>query len=150
MSNLSWPRWRRDLLVGLFGMLLSLFVSVPCCWAAICHERNLAHRNLIDEATRAALQLGMADDNASAEIFRVETDAVAPEVPQGAHLLIDKKAPPRAAGDIVVFRVDDKTFLGRVVAIRPNDAGYLIGRNGEANREVTTEAVIGRGVLNTR
>jgi hypothetical protein len=142
------PRWRRDLLFTLLGALASLLLTAPLAWAALRHERDLAQRNLIDDATRAALDFGLAQDNSAAEVFSVETDAIAPEVPQGAHLLIDKKSPPRAAGDVVVFRVGDRTFLGRVVAIQTD--GFVIGRNGELDRVVRANDVIGRGVLNTR
>ena len=48
----------------------------------------------------AYLEFGAAD-RAGADLLTVTTDAVVPEVPQGARLLIDKKARTYAAGDIV-------------------------------------------------
>ena len=117
MARLRWSRWRRDLVAGLIGMVASLAVCVPCSWAAIRREREKTQRNLLSEATQAALQFGMAVGASSAEIFSVETDAITPEVPKGAHLLIDKQTPPKAVGDIVVFRREDRTYLGRIQAV---------------------------------
>jgi hypothetical protein len=166
--------WRRDLLVGVLASLLTAAALVPLGWAAVRGQRrqaedarNLAlqvarladqqaaaaddrlRRNLVDQAANL-LDFHVAGDNPDAEIFHVTTDAVAPEVPAGAHLLIDKKAAAFGVGDIVVFRVADKNYLGRVRAV-DREAGLLtVGRNGEPDRRVPGGDVLGRGVLNTR
>ncbi len=89
-------------------------------------------------------------EKAEAEAMRVMTDAVAPEIPQGAYVLIDKKPAAYKTGDIIVFRVGDNNYLGRVVAVEPAADRLTVGRNHEADRQVERKDVIGRGVLNTR
>ena len=65
-------------------------------------------------------------------------------------MLIDKKAAAYAVGDIVVFRVGENNYLGRVVAVDKQAGRMTVGRNGEEKRQVALSAVLGRGVLNTR
>jgi hypothetical protein len=50
----------------------------------------------------------------------------------------------------VVYRVDGKNYLGRVVAAEPKSDRLTIGRNGEPNRQVPIKEMLGRGVMNTR
>jgi hypothetical protein len=167
-------RWRRDLIVGGLASVLTVAVLAPLCWAELHKQReqgefaerlalhavrlaqqdaeqarDQAKRALVDQAADLLGNLG-GPEKGEAAALRVATDAVAPEVPQGAYLLIDKKAATYAIGDIIVFRVGDNNFLGRVVAV-DKDANLLtIGRNDEANRKVAFDSVLGRGVLNTR
>src|SRR5262245_48363375 len=128
MSGPWWRGWRRDVIVGSLAALLTAGVLVPLAWAShrsgqeqaekarndaraaarlaeekaaeAERQRNLAHRALVQEAAEIA---GL-DDKAGAEVLRVSTDAVSPEVPKDAWLLIDKKASSWTPGDIVVFR----------------------------------------------
>ena len=109
-------------------------------------QRALAQRHLVEQAADFA---GLGDQ-ADAAILRVTTAAVAPEIPKGAHLLIDKKAAAYAVGDIVIYAVAGKNYLGRVLAVEQAAGRLTIGRNGEANRQVPCGDVLGRGVLNTR
>ena len=90
------------------------------------------------------------NDPSGAEVMRVSSKAITPEVPEGAYLLIDKKASSYVAGDIVVFREDDRNYLGRVLSFDKVADRMTIARNGELNREVRAADLIGRGVLNTR
>jgi hypothetical protein len=174
MSVLSSRGWRRDMLASGLSSLLTALVLVPCAWASCRNEadqaqsarweaqvmawqlerkteeaaqqRDLAQRALLE---RAADFAGFGD-KAGAEAMRVSTDAVSPEVPKDAWLLIDKKATTWEAGDIVVFRQDGLNFLGRVVAIEKARGRLTIGRNGEATREIAVADLLGRGALNTR
>jgi hypothetical protein len=174
MIRLRWATWRHDLLVGLLASFLTAAVLVPVGWAAVRgqreqaesarqmaqalvllarqqtaeadRQRDRAQRNLVDQA---ADFVGLGD-RMEAEVFRVSTAAIAPEMPEGAHLLIDKKATSYAVGDIVVFRVEDKNYLGCVVAVEQAAGRLRVGRNGEEDRLVALSDVLGRGVLNTR
>jgi hypothetical protein len=161
-----WPTWRRDLLVGLLASCVTASVLAPIGWASLRQEqtekahlvsqleakflqaRDQVQRNLVEQAAKAYLDFSGGGDLAETEIFQVTTDTIAPEVPQGAHLLIDKKAATFAVGDIVVFRDGGNNYLGRVVAADP--ARLTVGRNGQENRSVAISSVVGRGVLNTR
>ena len=172
--NIRWTTWRRDLLIGLAASLLTASVLVPIGWAAVRgqHDEAEAARKSAREAAllaeqkaaeadeqraqaRRALMAQAADfagftDRSVAEIMSVSSKAIAPEVPEGARLLIDKKASSYTAGDIVVFKVGDRNYLGRVLAVDRATGRLTIGRNGEADREVAVGDVLGRGVLNTR
>lgn len=174
MSGFAAGRWRRDLMVGGLASLLTALVLVPVAWASHRSQkeeaeaarqevraaallaqqkaaeaeehRARAQRALVEQAADFA---GMAD-RADAEAMRVMTDAVAPEVPKDAWILIDKKASTYAVGDIVVVRDGDKNYLGRVVALDKSAGRMTVARNGEKNRDVKLADVLGRGVLNTR
>ena len=177
MIRLRLTPWRRDLLVGLLASLLTASVLVPLGWAAVREQRDqadvarkkaeavalraeqsaveaaqqraLAKRNLIDQALDSALLPGFAD-RSEAEVRSVTTSAVAPEIPEGAHVLIDKKASSFAVGDIVIYRVEGNYYLGRVVVVDKASGRLTVGRNGEPDRQVLVGDVVGRGVLNTR
>lgn len=174
MIHLRWMFWRRDLLVSLLASGLTASVLLPFAWSAMrdqqeqaatarklaqaaslladqraaeaAQQHALAQKNLIDQATDFA---GFGD-KPDAEVLQVSTDAVAPEIPKLAHVLIDKRATIYARGDIVVYRIDDKNYLGRVVDVDMEARQLTVGRNGEANRQVAIGDVVGRAVLNTR
>jgi hypothetical protein len=174
MNSGCWTTWRRDLLVAALASLLTAGALVPIGWSAVRAER--ARTDAIQEMAEAlrqraeqrpadldlerikaqrALLEQAADftgfgDKSEAEVLHVTTRAVSPEVPKDAHLLIDKKATTYAIGDIVIYRVEDNNYLGRVVALSKDNTRLTLGRNGEPNREVAVSAVVGRGVLNTR
>jgi hypothetical protein len=99
----------------------------------------------------AVLALGLLTVRiAVAESFSVSTDAIAPEVPKGAHLIVYKLASSFDAGDIVAYREGDKTYLGRVVAVDVAAHQLTVARNAEPNQTVALDKIIGRGILNTR
>jgi type II secretory pathway pseudopilin PulG len=172
----SWirTRWRRDVLVGLLASVLTAAALGSVGWAALLQQReraeearhlalqaarlarqeaaqarDQAQRALVDQAADVIGNLG-GPANAEAEALRVSTAAVAPEIPQGAYVLIDKKAATYAVGDIVVFRVGPNNLLGRVVALDREAGRITVGRNQEANRQIALGDVLGRAVLNTR
>ncbi|HEV3164735.1 MAG TPA: S24/S26 family peptidase [Isosphaeraceae bacterium] len=174
MNQIRWTRWRRDLLIGGTASFLTAAVLVTLGQAAILGRRQQAEtamrlalqaahqaeqkaaetkdqasRDLVNAAADALLEF-RGGDRADSDILQVSSDAVAPEVPKGGYLLIDKKAASYPVGDIVVVRVEDKNYLGRVVAFNKAAGRLTIGRNGEANREVAVDDVMGRGVLNSR
>lgn len=166
--------------MSLLAALLTAMVLVPIGWAAMNGQRDQAEaarrlalqaarlaevneaaardqaqRNLVEQAADAIRLFGdggggVAGDKAESELFKVSTEAVTPEIPRGAHVLIDKQTSAYLAGDIVVYRVEDKSYLGRAIAVDQAAGHMTVGRNGEANRQVEISEVIGRGVLNTR
>jgi hypothetical protein len=174
MLSLFRTGWRRDLLTGLLAAVLTVAVLVPLGWAALEQQRQRAeddHRQALEAARLARQEAAQARDQAQralveqaadvlggfggpqksdAEAMRVTTGAVAPELPEGSYLLIDKKASSYAVGDIVVFRVGENKYLGRVLAVDKEAGRMTVGRNREADRQVALSAVLGRGVLNTR
>jgi hypothetical protein len=166
--------WRRDVLVGLLASVLTGAVLLPLSRAALVRQREQAdaaqrlalqavrlarqeagqardqtQRLLVDQAADFLGDLGSLD-KAEAEALRVTTRAVTPEIPEGAYLLIDKKAAVYAVGDIVVFRLGENNYLGRVVAVDREAGRLTVGRNNEADRGMAFNDVLGRGVLNTR
>jgi hypothetical protein len=174
MMHIHWTRWRRDLLVGVLASVLTIALMVPFGWAAVRdhreqaeaarhmaqaaallaeqkaseadRQRAQAQRNLVAEAVDFA---GLTE-GADTEVLRVTSRAVTPELPENSWLLIDKKAATYAVGDIVIYRVDDRTYLGRVVAVDQAAGQLTVGRNGEANRQLAFRDVVGRGAMNTR
>src|SRR5262245_9684314 len=173
--KVSWTNWRRDLLVGLLSCLITTTVAVPVGWAAVvdyCQKADMARsqavdaaqaaekratraqeqaqRNLLDEAAKLLRDFNGEGEQTEGEVLRVTTKAVEPEIPEGALVLIDKKAASYAIGDILIYRADGKSFLARVVQIDRTADRLMVGRNGEANREIQSKEVAGRGVLNTR
>ena len=64
--------------------------------------------------------------------------------------MIDKNAKDFAGGDIVVFKVGDKNYLARVVAVNKKAGRVTIERKGEPARQVPLADILGRGMLNTR
>ena len=173
MRPASWATWRRDLLVGVSASMLTASVLVPVGWTAVRDQRYeveaarrmalesellakkraaeageqriKAERTLLDQAIDFA-----GIDRSETEVMQVTTKAVVPEVPEGAHLLIDKKATAYAVGDIVIFRAEGRNYLGRIVTLE-KEAGFVtLGRNGEASRRLALKDLVGRGVLNTR
>jgi hypothetical protein len=177
MMRIRWTTWRRDVLVGVLASALTASLLVPLGWAAVRDQREQAaaahrtaeaaqqlaeqkaaeaeeqraytQRKLIEDAADFAGVVGIAGKG-EAEVMHVTTAAVSPEVPRGAHLLIDKKAPAYAAGDIVIYRAGGNNYLGRVVSVDKESGRLTLGRNGEDNRHVAAGDVVGRGVLNTR
>lgn len=83
------------------------------------------------------------------QIYRVENDAVAPEIPVGSHVFVFKLQRTFVAGDIIVYR-GFTNMLGRVVQDGPRDGLLLIERRGEQPQAVAMSDVIGKVVFNTR
>lgn len=174
MNSPGSRRWWRDVLVGGLASLLTAVVFVPYAWAshrkleeaaeAARHEAEVAARRAEEKAAEAEQQRDLAHramleqaadftgfgDKAAADVMRVMTAAVTPEVPKGAWLLIDKKASSYVAGDIAIFRDGGNNYLGRVVAVDKGAGRVTVGRNGEENRVIDVNQLAGRGVLNTR
>jgi hypothetical protein len=147
--------WLRDLIVGSLASLLTSLAVVPFAWAsqhrgqqqveaarqeaqaavALAEQKSveadqqhaLAQRALIEQVANFA---GFSD-KAGAELMRVTTDAISPEVPKDGWLLIDKKSSSWSIGDIVVFRQGVNNYLGRVVAFDKVGGRLKVARNGE-------------------
>ncbi len=84
------------------------------------------------------------------EVFRVEAQAVRPEVSSGSRVLVYKLARTYGPGDIVLYRRDGRRMLGRVTQAGPADGKVLVERNGEAPRAVAVADIVGKVVVNTR
>jgi hypothetical protein len=164
-------RYQRDVLVFVLGSAATALVfSVPFAKAlqgeraraaqaldaareaeqSAATTREQSQRNLLDQAAHLLRDFEGDGGKAESDVLKVSTNAVAPELPEGAYLLIDKKPSGYAIGDIVVYRVDGKNYLGRVIAAEPKSDQLTIGRNGEPNRQVPIKDMLGRGVMNTR
>ena len=85
-----------------------------------------------------------------ASCYYAVTDAVSPEVPRNARLLVYKIGSSFKANDIIVFRENGIEKLGRVVAVNKATGKVTIGRNKKANVTVKLEDVIGRVVFSTQ
>jgi hypothetical protein len=174
MRSLLRTGWRREVLVGLLASVLTGAVLVPLGWAALEQQRERteeasrralqaeraaqqdvepvrdpAQQALVDKAADALSNLG-GPERADIEALRATTRAVTPEVPQGAYMLIDKKASTYNVGDIVVYRLGGNKCLGRVLAVEKEFGRLRVGRNQEPERHIPLSDVLGRGVVNTR
>jgi hypothetical protein len=173
MTGMHWRSWRRDLLVALIASVFTALALAPIAWAAVRAEREQAQavRDQAEAARRQAEQMPAEiepfrleaaqdlrelfarftgiEDQTEIEPLKVTTAAVTPEIPREARALIDRKAKSYAVGDIILYRVEDRNYLGRVVAA-PKDGRLTVGRNGEANREIAAGEVVGRVAVNTR
>lgn len=114
--------WKRGVLAGVLGSLLTGAILVPLGWALMKQQRaqaeeaqrraedtaeiarreaaqarDQARRGLVEQAADALTNLG-GPEKADAEALRVSSDAVTPEIPQGAYLLIDRKSAAYAVG----------------------------------------------------
>jgi hypothetical protein len=85
---------------------------------------------------------------AVAESFIAKTATVSPEVPTGSFVIVYKLASQFAPGDIIAYRDDATTFLGRVV--ESNDGSLQVARDNKAPEGVARKAIIGRVVVATR
>ncbi|HJT33227.1 MAG TPA: hypothetical protein VJ783_14380 [Pirellulales bacterium] len=111
MHGFTSNRWRRDVLVGLLAAVFTGGVLAPLGWAALQQQRGEAaklQRSALEAAALARRDAAIAHDqaqrallnqaadvlanfggpaNADAEMTRVTTKAVTPEIPEGAYLL---------------------------------------------------------------
>ena len=119
-------------------------------------RRATAKRWAIRKARRAAwgiavaLPLALGVRAAVAETFRATTDAVAPEVPRDARVLVYKLARSYHGGDIVAYHTDagGAVRLGRVVSADAH--GVTVHRSAEGDAVVPADRLVGRVVLSTR
>jgi tRNA A-37 threonylcarbamoyl transferase component Bud32 len=84
------------------------------------------------------------------EAYRVENDAVYPEIPRHSRVWVYKLAHVFEAGDVIVYHRDNKNMLGRVVQSELNNGTLLIERRHEDPIQVAASDIIGRVVLSTR
>ena len=82
--------------------------------------------------------------------FRAMTDAMAPDVPQGSHVLVFKLARDYLPGDIAAFRTKDSNQLGRVVEAGPKEGRLLVQRRNESPQLIPADDLIGKVILNMR
>ena len=76
------------------------------------------------------------------EAYIVPGDCAGPEVPRGSRVLAWKLTSTYVPRDLVVYRFDGQTNLGRVV--RNDGSDLIVNRNGEPDAKVAREAVIGK------
>jgi signal peptidase I len=76
------------------------------------------------------------------EAFIVPGDCAGPEVPRGSRVLAWKLTKKFVPHDLVVYRFDGQTNLGRVV--RNDGADLIVNRNGEPDAKVARDDVIGK------
>src|SRR5262245_13737238 len=110
-----WKRWRRDLVAAAIGSCLTVLVLVPVSWASARQQALESRRDLLAAAAGAYFQ-NLEGGQPEAEIRQIASDAVAPELPIGAFVLIDRKAQAYEPGDIVAFVDGENHYVGRVVA----------------------------------
>ena len=98
-----------------------------------------------------ALVLNLTFRTVVAQGFRATGGAVAPEVPAGARVWAYKLSSSYNKGDIVIFRRENgRAYLGRVVSVDHAAEEMTVGRNGEQDRVVQLDRLVGRVVLTTR
>ena len=80
--------------------------------------------------------------------YRAVGASVAPEIPAGSRVLAWRIAPTFAPGDIAVYQDGERTFLGRIVAVRETE--LVLIRNNQPEKTVARESIVGRVILTTR
>ena len=76
------------------------------------------------------------------EAFVAITDSAAPELPRGSRVIAWKLANAFVPGDLIVYKLDGKANLGRVVA--DEGTNLLVNRNGKADAAVARDTVVGK------
>jgi hypothetical protein len=76
------------------------------------------------------------------EAFIVPGDCAGPEVPRGSRVLAWKLTKTFVPHDLIVYRFDGQTNLGRVV--RSEGTYLIVNRNGEADAKVLRDDIIGK------
>ncbi len=74
--------------------------------------------------------------------FMAATDALAPEVPRGSHVVVWKRASRFFPGDCIAYRQQEHVCLGRVASVDAENLAVL--RNGEPDAVVPRGAVVGK------
>ena len=112
-------------------------------------SRRNGRRLLYTGATLAFVVVAVFSVRATvAEVYRVPTAVVAPEVPQDARILVYKLGSSYEPGQIVAYRGIEQTLLGRVADV-PGDLTLVLSRStGQVT--IDTDDVIGRVILTTR
>ena len=85
------------------------------------------------------------------KVVRAQTDAVAPEVPKGARVLLYRLARSFEPGDVVVYR--DKSghaMLARVLEVDESASRLRVDRNDEQPQSVPLSKVVGRAIWTSR
>ena len=105
-----------------------------------------AKRLAVSVAVAVVLVVGIR--TAVAEVFYAPTDAVAPEIPRNARVLVNKLSTTFQPHDIVVYRSGGVAMLGRVESA--DGQNVVVSRAGSDNVVVPRRDVVGRVVLSTR
>ena len=95
-----------------------------------------------------ALVLALGVRTAVAEVFYAPNDAVAPEIPRNARVLVYKLSTTLQPRDIVVYRSVGGAMLGRVESADAQNV--VVSRAGSDHVVVPRRDVVGRVVLSTR
>jgi len=82
--------------------------------------------------------------------FRVPTGAVAPEVPKGSLVLVNRLSSDFKPGDIIAYRPSDdpRTWLARCDTVSAST--LHVSRDGEPQFDVSRSAIVGKVVGITR
>ena len=95
-----------------------------------------------------AVVIAMGIRASVAEAFYSTNDAVAPEVPRHARVLVYKWADTFRPQDIIVYREAGRAMLGRVVSADAENV--VVSRADRPNVTVPARDVVGRVVASTR
>jgi serine/threonine protein kinase len=76
------------------------------------------------------------------QAFRAATDSAAPEIPRGSQFLVWKPAHNFAPGDLIAYRRDGWSMVGRVT--RNDDGVISVNRNGKADVVVPSHDILGK------
>lgn len=97
-----------------------------------------------------ALLLAMTVKATLAEAYVAANDTVAPEITAGSRFLVCKVCHSLEVGDIVVYREDDESLTGRVIARDEATGQVTLQKNGLAPVVVEEALIEGRVVAQLR
>ncbi len=85
------------------------------------------------------------------KVVRAQTDAIAPEVPKGARVLIYRLARSFEPGDVIVYRDEaGHAMLGRVLEFDKSASRVRVGRNDTQPQSIPLGKVVGRAICSGR
>ena len=87
---------------------------------------------------------------AVAEVYRVPTDRISPEIPRNARVVVSRIGRTFAPGDIVAYHVPGAVWLGRVERVDGDTRTVTISANDDDRSIVAVDDIVGRVILQTR
>lgn len=109
-------------------------------------QRNLARRILYRSLVTLVIAVVVAlfVRTFLLEPFAAASDAAAPEVPKGSHVLVWKVGGPPAPGDLIAYRFKGVPCVGRVTQVQGDLV--FVDRPGDKDEPISSGAIVGRVV----
>ena len=84
------------------------------------------------------------------EPFKAASDAIAPAVVKGNRVFVNKLASEFEENDVVIYKHGDRKMFGIVKDADMNEGNVVIRRNGETDKTIKADEIVGRAFLQFR